>query len=382
MHGDAFADQRSTEFEDGELGVTTLEPETQPDLAQEWTGPRCEKCEAPLNSDVVAICRNCGWYASLGTFVEVDKSYESFAEGDAETATEAQKSHLRVWLDLLPRWSWIIIASALAVVAESVVVRIATINTPGFRTVWSLTQLVVGLLALVCCHIFNFLVIAAADSDFGVMDLLLKPLKLWMRAVQELPTRLWVSNTAACGIVAAAMSILVIGGIPYERFWDWGFDEPTKQELLGAVMDRVRKIEKGKGADNLEDAVGDLAGTADGLSDEVQAPPKPRMKADCVILGYQTDKNGRLDTLVLGTSYLGKLVFAGRVRPKMAASELNELLRSLELAKTHRPLIAIQSDSAIWVKPQFTCRVTYTEQQKGRLHEIEWARLLAGLKTK
>ena len=56
------------------------------------------------------------------------------------------------------------------------------------------------MLTFISCHIFNFVVLAAEDADFGVMDLLLKPLKLWIRAVRELPKRLWVSNTAASSV--------------------------------------------------------------------------------------------------------------------------------------------------------------------------------------
>ena len=66
-------------------GPATLEME-EGDVtsAPEWTGPRCDKCEAPLASDVVSICRRCGWYASLGTFVEVDPNWET--EDEAEDA--------------------------------------------------------------------------------------------------------------------------------------------------------------------------------------------------------------------------------------------------------------------------------------------------------
>ena len=108
----------------------------------EWTGPRCEKCAAPIKSDVVTICRSCGWYASLGTFVELDPNWETYTDEAAEpAAAEPQKSHLRVWLDLMPRWGWVIIASVLAVVVESVVARFATPAGSSLRTTWSLSQL-------------------------------------------------------------------------------------------------------------------------------------------------------------------------------------------------------------------------------------------------
>ena len=382
MYDQNRLDEISDDCDDSPSAVMTLEPDTAAVEAVEWPGPWCEKCEAPLKSGIVAICRNCGWYASLGTFVEVDPSYEMNEEED-QRAQSPQPSHLRVWLDLLPRWSWIIIASVLGIVVESVFARLITAPESGLRTVWSLTQLAAGVSAFIGCHLFNFLVLAADDAEFGVLDLALRPVKLWIRAVQNLPTRLWVANSAACGLAAAAMSLLVIGGIPYERLWDWGFQQPVKQELMGAVMDRVKKLDSRNGADNLEDAIGDFAGTQDDLMEPPQPsqPAKPRRKADCVILGYLLDREGRLDVLVLGTNHLGKLVFAGRVKPKMSDEESAALVESLARIKATQPLIAIQSDTATWVKPKYMCRVTYEQRKKGRLLEVQWERMLGTMDT-
>jgi hypothetical protein len=372
----------SAEFDNFDSAVATIEPDTQSNEANEWTGPRCEKCEAPLKSDVVTICRKCGWYASLGTFVEVDPNWETEDEPDAVAARAPQKSHLRVWLELLPKWSWVIIGTVLAVVVESIVVRLMTPAGSSIRTIWSLSQLMFGVLTLISCHIFNFVVLAAEDADFGVLDMLIKPLKLWIRAVRELPKRLWVSNTAASSVTAALMSILVIGGIPYERFWDWGFDAPVKQELMAAVMDRAKQLENRNGADDLEEAIGDFAGTADGLTNGTETPETPKQRADCVILGYQLDKEGRLSALVLGTTHLGVLVHAGSVTPKMSETEKAELLQTLAAIRTHEPLVTIESDRTIWVKPKYTCRVRYLHKEKGRLTDIEWDKMLGTIQIK
>ena len=101
-------------------GTAVLEPAEGAGAAiAEWTGASCEKCEARLASDVVSICRHCGWYASLGQFVEVDPDWEIDLEPESATAeAEAapRPSHLQVWLGLLPRWSWVIIASVLFLV--------------------------------------------------------------------------------------------------------------------------------------------------------------------------------------------------------------------------------------------------------------------------
>jgi hypothetical protein len=363
------------EIESEELSsVATQEPEpenvadTEP---AEWTGPRCEKCAAPIKSDVVTVCRACGWYPSLGRFLEVDPNYESETDSTQPIGAAPQKSTLRIWFELLPRWSWFIIGSVLVVVAESVVARFAT--SGSVRTTWSLCQIAAGFLAAAGCHIFNFLVLAADDADVGIIDIVLKPVKLWMRAFHYLPKRLWVSNTAICGVVAIAMSFLVIGAIPYERFWDWGFEPPAKQELMGAVMDRVKKLEKAK-QQSLEEAIGDFAGKA-GVEEE-EVPSKPRQKADCVILGYQLDKDGRITDLILGTNYLARLVYAGRVTPEMSEEERTRLLKLLKPIRTHEPLIPIESDTTMWVKPKYACRVSYDTRAKGRLQGIEWERLL------
>lgn len=372
-------DLLAPESSDSECALATLEQEEDaPARTAESTGPRCEKCDAPIKSDVVTICRRCGWYGSLGTFVELDPDWETeTAETDDASSRAPQKSHVRVWLDLLPRWSWLIIASVLAVVVESIVARFATPADSWLRTTWSLSQLALGVLVFAGCHVFNFLVLAADDADFGVLDIFLRPLKLWLRAVHNLPTRLWVADAAACSLVAVVMSLVVIGGIPYERLWDWGFEEPVKQNLMGAVMDRAKELDSGDN-DNLEEAIGDLAGSEGEAGGELPkpTPPEPRSKADCVILGYQVDRDGRLFTLLLGTAHRGDLIYAGRVTPNMPDDELNSLLDSLTATKSTQAFIKIEAD-ATWVKPKYTCRVSFGERQKGgQLRDIEWDKLL------
>jgi hypothetical protein len=368
------------------MALTAVEtPDDAASDAGEWTGPRCEKCKAPLKSDVVTICKKCGWYSSLGTFVEIDANYETDDDEEAETAPRPQPSHARVWFELVPWWGWVIIGSVLAIVVESVAARLVTPAGSSLRTTWSLAQLAIGVLAVLGGHAFNFLVQAAEDADVGVLDLVLKPVKLWQRTFRGLPKRIWCTDVAASGLVAVVMSIVVIGGIPYERLWDWGFTPPPKQALMGAVMDRMKQME-GKGADNLEDAVGDFAGRGelDENGKPIQmTPPAPRHNADCVILGYQLDKDGRLSALVLGTAHLGRLVYAGNVAPKFATDmEASEMLAKLTALKTSQRLLPIEIE-ATWVKPTITCRVTFDKKQRdGKLTDLKWDTVLGTMKTK
>lgn len=367
----------------GESNVAVLDnDDSQSTAPANAIGPCCEKCHAPLKSDVVAICRQCGWYPSLGTFVEVDPDWETATDDTAPAKPQPKPTHLQVWAGLIPRWGWIMIASALFVVAESVATRLLTPDGSSLRTTWSIGQLLVGFVAAVGCHLLNFFLQVSDNADTGMLDIFLRPLRLWTRTCSGLPKRLWLVNSPICGVVAVAMSLFVIGGIPYDRLWDWGFKQPPKQNLMGAVMDRVKEMEGKDGADNLEDAVKDFAGTENvDAKNSKKEEDKPRQNADCIILGYQLDNDGKLSSLVLGTAYHSQLVLAGTVTPKLSERESQELLESLQAIKADHPFITVNTISAFWVQPQYTCRVTSTEQRKdGKLKEPEWDQLLGTMK--
>jgi hypothetical protein len=348
---------------------------------QEWTGPQCEKCGTPLKSGVVTVCRHCGWYASLGQFVEIDQDWEVDFEGEQQPVERPRPSHIEVWLNLLPWWAWVLIGTASVVVVESVAVRLLTPAGSSLRTTWSLTQLGLGLLAFAVCHVFNFVVAVVDDAEVGALDLVLKPLKLWLRAFKILPVRWWVTATALGGLTGVVMSLVVIGSLPYDRLWDWGFEKRPEQNLMGAVMSRMQQIE-GEGADNLEEAVGDFAGSQnlDPDAGRPAPPPKPRENVDCVILGYRLDAVGRLNSVVLATAYRRKLVYAGYVTPKLSDEEREELTNRLIAAKTDRPFLTIQT-TAVWVEPILSCRVSYTKRSDtGRILDPQWEELLGQIK--
>src|SRR3990172_7207772 len=46
--------------------------------------PQCEKCGAPLSVKDTLACRRCGWYASIGAFIEIDKCWEASADPEME----------------------------------------------------------------------------------------------------------------------------------------------------------------------------------------------------------------------------------------------------------------------------------------------------------
>jgi ATP-dependent DNA ligase len=153
---------------------------------------------------------------------------------------------------------------------------------------------------------------------------------------------------------------------------------------MGAVTDRMKQVDDGSGADNLEDAIGDFAGNGelDGKDASPPPAPQPREKADCVILGYRVDKEGRLSTLVLGTAHLGRLVYAGHVTPRFDDdADASELLAMLSAVRSHNRYVAVEA-VATWVKPKYACRVTFAQRRtNGILTEIKWDAFLGTLRT-
>jgi hypothetical protein len=405
---------------EAEADVAVLEPsEASEDVKS--TGRCCEKCGAPSKSDLVTVCRRCGWYPSLNRFVELDQDFEALHEDTPEDGQPRPKqSHLQVWASLLPRWSWILIATVLAIVAESLVARFVTEADSSERMRWSVIQLAIGVAVFLGCHIFNFLVSATEDAEVGFLDVFIKPFALWLRAMRNLPRRLWVTDGALAGATAAAMSILVIGSIPYDSMFDWG-GKAKKPNLLASVVKNAQKIPgqgsggnlaeavggvpaNGGGSDNLEDAVGDLAGqdlptegsageqdisdAGDGndKNDELakakqDANPDERHKIVCVILGYRLDAQRHISALVLGAPHDDKLAYAAVVTTPPDDATLIDLVDDLERSQVLQPAVPTYVQ-ATWVRPEFVCQVDYqVRETDGRLIDAKWEKLRGTLQA-
>lgn len=353
-----------------ETSVATLAPETDDQ-------PRCEKCHAPAKVQGLAACPRCGYYPSLGIYIDVAPWEEELYDPEL-AAAKPTPSLMEVWGNLIPKWGWLLIATSLAVVVISVAVRLLT--PPGsFRTIWSVTQLFVGITLTVLGHVATFVWMLSTEFDMGMTDVLLKPIKIWKRVFVELPRRFWLLNATTASLTAALSAGLIIGGIPYERLWDWGFKAPPKQNLMGAMMSQAQKV---KGRDeNLEEAVNGFAGNASTDANSQNNPnATPRLTADCVVIGYTPRQEGKAAQLWLASEFGGKLVFVGRVTPQLGSEEMDEFLAKLESSHAPRAFVPAPGEPQ-WVKPSFTCRVTYIKRDStGKMVDIVWESLLDEVK--
>ncbi len=351
--------------------------------------PKCEKCSKPSDA---AACPYCGWYPSLGIHVEIDAEFEAVMTGqspageeaDAEPTAEAKpewQKHLEVWNGLIPLWAWLMIGTSGAAVGAGIASRILTQHNPTLHMYCGVGGLLLGIAIFAIAHLVTFVICSFDDASFGVFDLIIKPLKTWKKIFSQLPTRLWLANSGNLGLSVALSSALIVGGIPYEKLLDWGFKKRAKPNLLAMVAEQASKA-KGKGSDSLEDAVDDLAGKADGLETEAPAKPKPvvRKKLECLIIGYQTDRDGILKSVLLATDIKGKLKYAGRVKPILTPVEAIELVEKLQKNSSTRPFVKTP-DVGKWVRPRFTCRITYGRwPEGGRPKDLEWDELMAEMK--
>jgi hypothetical protein len=333
--------------------------------------PTCEKCDANIDTLDALVCHKCGWYASIGSFVEIDKAWDG---DEQELAAEEPESFK------MPAWGWTMIACMVVVVAESIAARLLT--TDAVRTTWSVTQLFLGLAVAFTCHLITFILFMRDVSDAGLLDIILKPVKPWILRVHELPAYQWLCHAGISSVVAVIMSFLVIGGLSYEKLWDWGFEKPVKQNLVGAIMDQAKQ---GTGEEKpLEEAVQDFAGQASvddkgkkSSKPKPQPEPKERRFEDCLIIGYRTNSEGLVYLLLLAGENLGKLQYVGQVTPQLSVKELRELTDKLAAHTTFDPFVKLQMEGVTWVKPKFACRVSFAHKgKKGGLYDIKLESIL------
>lgn len=350
--------------------VDVIEPETDLD-----SQPRCEKCGAVIKTSDMLACRSCGWYASIGGYVEIDQSWEANCDPNAEQQSTEEEESFSV-----PTWAIVLVSTVLGVVALSVFARMTTPAESASRTGWALMQLAIGFVAFATCHFVCFTRLMTVKADSNLLDIILSPHKCWVVLWDELPDHQWMAHGAAGGLTAVLMSMLVIGGIPYHKLLDWGFEKPPEQNLMAAVMEQAQQIE---GDDkSMEEAIEDFAGSAnvedldgDGQPDQAVAE-ETRQEIDAVVLGYRTNEEGAVSALLIGVEHKGGLVYAGRVMPDLPDDELAELTENLGQWKTPTPFITTDVTDTIWVLPKQVCRVSYRRQGKGGwLYEAKFERL-------
>src|SRR5262249_9057376 len=145
------------------------------------------------------------------------------------------------------------------------------------------------------------------------------------------------------------------------------------------------KAKEEEGADNMEDAVKDLAGDGEGgdgegenMDPEAAAGDSEldMLTSECVVVGYNRDRaTGQVSELLLGSIVEGELKYVGSVTegiPESMQQQLSERLPTLERENA----VIKCPHNAYWVKPVIGCTTrfkSWTEEnlmQKPVLKEL------------
>jgi hypothetical protein len=360
-----------------DLDPAATDVETESSVAATDGGFVCTSCGAANKKNSMEVCRHCGFYARLNTFVELQSWDREEEPGEEE---EQAPSHWEVWKETLPKfmpvWAMVIGACVAAVVAESVAVRFLTPEEGPVRMLWSLGQLGVGIMAVGLMHTFVYVRVIMDDDNFKMLDVLVRPIGCWMPTFRRLPATTKQVAVAASGVTMIAMSLLVIGAIPYDRLWDWGIN--AREDSTNLMQAIVQQAKKGQGKDqSLEEAMRDFT---EGKEEKKPAAAKPLISVQCVIVGYTPDGDtGDFRSLVLASVVDGELKLVGSVSQGISPEARAVLSKRLGKLARSTPFVPTRIE-ANWLEPLMACMVQCEQQTaSGQLVAPRFEKLLDDL---
>ena len=336
------------------------------------TGVICEKCETAIDGRQ-EWCHRCGWYPRLKRHVELDPWDREDAPG------QTPRSHLEVWRKLIPLWAWKLAGGVAVIVALSVLARVFLPHHGQYRFRWTIAQMVIGDLVMLSGYIGAYLFAIMENDRLTLIDFLLKPIAIWATVARELPKTFWRVALGSWGLTAMA-SAFIVGGLADKDLTDWG-GETAKFNLVKAITAQAELLAQNGNDEGLEKAIDDFAGPAGNpaANGEPVTLPKPRVTADCLIVGFEPDGSRDFKSLILATEVDGKLACVGIVSagiPPEVRDELNQRMRKLKRSEPFVPNHYI----AEWVQPKLVCRVTATEWSSSkRLVAPKFEKLLADI---
>ncbi|MBX7166410.1 MAG: hypothetical protein K1X74_08665 [Pirellulales bacterium] len=318
----------------------------------------CPHCSAPGLGEQAEWCLKCGWFPKFNFCIEVDPQ-----EAPVQASTNPWDPRR------VPLWVWTLLAGLVVVTAVSIGARFLFPLGSWSRAYWAIGQWVIGSLAFGVVHLVAFLTAIAEDSDLKLLDIALRPFKVWKQTFVELPV---TSRRVCIGVWSLCLAIMgpaVVGGIPYHLIWELGPEEEAAPNLIHAVVDLTdnandedmnmeEAMEKmtGKNADDEnQDNSGDLEEPVDPYAPENL--PKRRHKLDCLVVGYKPQGSSGFSSLVLAAVVKEKLQVVGTVSNQYIAPKVREaIFAELHALECAQPLVPTTID-AVWVKPKLACRV-------------------------
>ena len=339
-----------------------------PETDESQTNATCSECGTYEPWGLSTWCPVCGFYPKLGKCV---------GETGFQQETETKPQPQTIW-ELIPEWGWILAIGTIAAIGLSVGGRFYCDSAAGL-CLWTLTQASVGLILFLIGHVTVYLNAVSKSVDFGMLSIFLTPLKIWGPTIRRFPQGVWKLDLAVWGLTLVVGAFAIVGGFEFNSlFKDWGVRKTANVNLLASVVDQAKEAEGG--AENLEEALGDFAGGnedsaaaalktggAGAVSDtaakaKIEVEKKevttiPLKEFDCLLLGYTALPNGKIDSVLIASSYNKRLVYAGFINgskiPEDILAEWQERLPTLKQKKA----FVKNKQVATWVEPKITLKV-------------------------
>lgn len=344
----------------------------------------CPNCNRLMTGEAM-WCQPCGFYRSLGTFVETQE------ENSSSVAVEA--AYTRDWIHCAVGSSALIVLVTVA----SVTARFATEPYSGERFWYSVAQIGVGLLLALSAHVAAWIWGLLNTNDIKICDVVVNPIDVWRVTVEELPRSWRRLSIGAAGLLAVILGVTVVEGVTMAHVIG-NRAIPKQPKLLNSLVAQANAAGQAQAEDQpqpqtLEEAIEQFAGQGEEITGDLDAAPDDSLafnpwgdkaktnaaddeKADekpvdsapaatpdvtvkCVVVGYTQNEDGRINEVIVAAIHRGRLTWAATVSD--GVKERMSLSLARQISGLTQPLPSIKCPigerKIVWVRPKATCEI-------------------------
>lgn len=317
-----------------------------------YSQPTCSECGTHEPWGLSSWCPKCGYYPALGKCV---------GQPDLPAGAEEKPQPQTIW-ELIPEWAWVLGLGVIGSIGLSIAGRFLTQN-PAELCLWTLTQASAGALMFLIGQFIAYLYAVSKSAEFGILSIVLNPFKIWRPTISRFPEGAWKLDIAVWGLTLTVGAFAIVGGFEFDSlFDDWGVRKTANVNLVSSIVDQAKEHE-GDGADNLEDALNDFAGGTEEEGKEMipeeEGTTGQLPEFDCLLVGYTTLPDGRIDSVLLASSFNKKLTYAGKLNATdIPAEVLEEWQQRLPKLEQFAPFVKVKTKGpTTWIKPKITVNI-------------------------
>ncbi|WP_417851452.1 hypothetical protein [Thalassoglobus sp.] len=178
---------------------TNLQQRVRQSYSASRTCPGCDSTEPWGGS---SWCPKCGYYPKFGKKV-VDL-------GDEEESAEEVKLDTKTMLQMVPRWAYVLIGGLIALLVESVAVRVAFPSVQD-RSPIAIFQIFIGVNVLGLAHMRAYMIASELNEDINFISIFWSPTVIWKTIFERMPEVRKTVMAGSWGLAAVLYAVLFVG---------------------------------------------------------------------------------------------------------------------------------------------------------------------------